>query len=297
MHRWIFTYPVFAATLLLIVHSWLYRGRRNTLIFWGLGYLVAFGRELIYQNLFPAYRFTGADFKLFNVPLTIPAGWLFETYISLYVAQFILGADLSTLSGGEERMTAKRYGERVLPVVTLACVVTGTIACAIENIAVKMHWWQNRAGGDGISPAWIAGHMFTVFWISTLLLYLTHPALRLRRNLVYVVLALAFMCVVELIEIIVRADSAWVTALAASVGIAYLASLFMWRRLLAFFVVFLLAQSGDMVARAIAPYVPFSMADESLIWQVFVVLLVMVYGAFIMAMQRSPNRVEPVDLL
>lgn len=300
MYRQIFTYPVFVATALLVLHSWLFRGRRNTLLFWGAGYVVAFCRELAYQNIFPSYRFTGAQFKLFNVPLTIPAGWLFEAYISLYLAQIIMGADLASITEGEARMTPKRYGARVLPIIGLSCVVTGTIAFAIENTAVRMHWWHGRGAGDGISPGWIPGHMFTVFWLTTLLLYITHEGLRLRRNLLYVGLALAFTAVVELVDVIGPAakQHAWVMPLVIVIVAAYFASLFMWRRLLLFFTVFALAVMGDnpaaLAARLLGKTEPRDTISLWLLWNMSVVLI---YGLYLFKKQRPEIPVTPRQLL
>jgi hypothetical protein len=299
LYRPIFTIPVFIATALLILHSALFRGRRDTLLFWGLGYLVAFGRELVYQNVFPTYRFTGADLKLLNVPLTVPAGWLFEAYTSLYVAQFLLGVDRASLTKGLDRMTPKAYGERVLPVITLSCVVTATIACAIENVAVRMRWWQTRGGGESISPGWIPGHMFTVFWLLTLLLAVTHRGLRLGRNLLHVALALGFLGVVELIDVIVPAsqDRPWVTAAAMVVCAAYLASLFMWRRLVLFFVVdFVLGVMGDNVASVIASAIG-RPADMLLVWQIWTMTVMVTYGVYIVTRQRPAVQVRPAELL
>jgi uncharacterized membrane protein YeaQ/YmgE (transglycosylase-associated protein family) len=301
VYRQLFTYPVAVATGLLVVHSWLYRGRRNTMLFWGLGYFVAFARELAYQNLFPTYRFTGSDLRLFGVPLTIPAGWLFEAYISLYLAQFILGVDHDTIAGGEERMTPHRYGERVLPVLCLGTVVTSTIAFAIESVAVPMRWWQPRGSGAYMSPGWIPGHMFTVFWLLTLLLYVTHPALRLRRNLAYVALALAFTAVVELIDVIKPAAQShtWLWAVVALPVAGYLACLFMWPRLvLFFFVVFVLGVMGDIPAGLLASF--FGITQQSGVmpfWLGWVVCVMLAYGLLIFGTQRPARPARPARLL
>jgi hypothetical protein len=301
MYRPLFTYPVALSTALLVLHSWLYRGRRNTVVFWGLGYVVAFGRELVYQNVFPTYRFTGSDLRVLGVPLTIPAGWLFEAYASLYLAQHILGVDLDTVEGGEARMTPRRYGERVLPVLALASVVTSTIAFAIESVAVPMQWWQPAGGGQQMSPGWLSGHMFTVFWLLTLLLYVTHPAMRLRRNLAYVALALAFTAVVELVDRIGPAARAhpWVWPVAIVPAAAYLGSLFMWRRLLLFFfVVFVLGVMGDVPAGLIAAAVGVTRDGQiASIWLGWTVCVMLAYGVLIARTQAPARPARPARLL
>jgi hypothetical protein len=301
VYRPLFTYPVAIATGLLVLHSWLYRGRRDTAIFWGLGYAVALGRELVYQNLFPTYRFSGSDLKLLGVPLTVPAGWLFEAYTSLYLAQFILGLDRDTIAEGEEHMTPRRYGARVLPVLCLATVVTSTIAFAIESVAVPMRWWQPRGGGESLSPGWIPGHMFTVFWLLTLLLYVTHPALRLRRNLLYVVLALAFTAVVELIDVVGPAAERhpWLYPAMAAPLLGYIACLFMWRRLvLFFFVVFVLGVMGDIPSGLLASLFGVHRGGAvTSFWLAWVVCVMLAYGLWIFRNQRPERPARPVRLL
>jgi hypothetical protein len=301
VYRPLFTYPVAVATALLVLHSWRYRGRRSTVIFWGLGYVVAFGREVVYQNVFPTYRFSSSDLRLFGVPLTVPAGWLFEAYTSLYMAQFILGLDRDTVTAGEDRMTPRRYGGLVLPVLCLATVVTSTISFAIESVAIPMHWWQPRSGGEGMSPGWIPGHMFTAFWLLTLLLYVTHPPLRLRRNLLYVALALGFTAVVELVDVILpaAARSAWLYPVAAVPAAAYLGSLFMWRRLvLFFFVVFVLGVMGDVPAGVLASLFGVTRSGGvTSVWLAWVVCVMLAYGLWIVRMQRPERPARPVRLL
>lgn len=297
MYRPLFTVSVLIATVLLVLHSWLFRGPRNTMLFWVAGYLFAFGREFVYQNVFPTYRFTGADLKLFNVPVTIPMGWLFEAYTSIYLAQFMLGADVQTMTAGEARITPSAYGQRVLPVIALACVVTSTITCAIENVAVRMHWWQTGGGGYGISPGWIPGHMYTVFWLLTLLVYLMHKPLRLWRNLLYVVLALAFTAVLELPNAIGPAAQlhAWVYPLVSLVVGAYLAVLFLWRQLLLFVVVTLVfGMMGDVPSRLLASLIGVEYQRVWLVWTMSVVLL---YGLYLFRTQRPERPVSPTQLL
>jgi hypothetical protein len=296
MHREIFTIPVIVATVLLVLHSYLFRGPRSTLVFWGAGYCFAFLRELAYQNWFPTYRFVGADLKLLNVPLTIPAGWLFEAYTSLYLAQFILGMDLRALTEGAVEMTPERYGRRVLPVLALSSVVTGTIACAIENVAVKMHWWQARSGGEDVGR-WITGHMYTVFWLLTLLVYVTHRELRLVRNLVYVACALGFTAVMELANVIgpYSRDHAWAKPLAFAVAGAYVLSVFMYRRLLLFFAVVvglgILLDPSEWLASFL------QINDSVLVWQVWVIALISLYGLHMYLSQRPTAPARPVVLV
>ncbi len=297
MYRPLFTYPVLVATALLILHSWLFRRPRNTLLFWGAGYVFAFARELAYQNLFPTYRFTGADLKLFAVPVTIPMGWLFEAYTSLYLAQFIMGADLGTMMAGGARITPRSYGTRVLPVIALACVITSTITCAIENTAVRMHWWQCRGGGYDMNPGWITGHMFTVFWLLTLLIYLTHAPLRLQRNLLYVVLALTFNAVVELAGLIPPAAQhhVWVYPIVVVVVAAYLAVLFLWRQLLVFnLVTFGFGMMGDVPSSFLASLIGL---DTSFAWSLWTMSAMLLYGLYLFRTQCPERQTSPTQLL
>jgi len=293
LYRPLFTIPVFIATVLLVIHSWLFRGRRNTILFWGGGYIFAFAREFMYQNMIVAYTFSGVSLKLFNVPLTIPMGWLFEAYTSLYLAQFFIGADLTTTTVGNLRISARDYGKRVLPIIALACVITSTVTCAIENVATRMHWWQSEAGGEGINPGWILGHMFTVFWLLTLLMYLTHKPLRLHRNLLYVLLALGFTFVVETGG--PTNHGSWGYLVMA----AYFAALFMWRQLLVFFLVVIalnvvLLTGFGFLWESVAALAHVQQITVQLAWTM---TAMMFYGAYLLWTQRSEHPVRPTHLL
>lgn len=299
MYRALFTVPVMIATASLVLHSGLFRGATKTKIFWGYGYLLAFGRELVYQNfLANTYRFTGTDLKLLNVPLTVPMGWLFEAYISLYVAQYILGTDAKMLIGGRRQITARQYRKEVLPVIALACIITSTITIAIENVAVRMHWWQMMDGTYNVNPGWIQGHMFTVFWLLTAILYLTYEPLRLRRNLVYIVLAWAFNLVVELGFL---GNEAWrsipLTLIAWSLVGAFLVVLALWPELLLYFLISM-------------PIATFSIMKATEIWSMLgmsghgtfpafmnVTTLLFIYALYLVWAYPRTARGLPTDLL
>ena len=298
MYRQLFTYPVFVATALLIAHSWLFRGRRNTLLFWGVGYLIAFGREFVYQNYFHGtYQFTGANLRILNVPVTIPMGWLFEAYTSLYIAQYLMGVDVRSMVGGKTQISAREYGTRVLPVLALSCVLTSTITIAIENVAVRMQWWQVADGGDSVNPGWVIGHMFTVFWLLTLLVYLTHRRLRLQRNLLFVGLTLGFNAVLELGLVGPQVWSHVWGPLVLLVSAGYVAGLFMWRQLLLYvFVSFAVLALIDLNAPQLAPLLGLG-GHDVLLALVGTMTALTLYGLYLVRMQGPEHPRLPVELL
>jgi len=53
----IFTIAVFIAFTLLIIHSILYRGIKESLIFFGFGFIFGLIREMIYRSYFNNYSF------------------------------------------------------------------------------------------------------------------------------------------------------------------------------------------------------------------------------------------------
>ena len=297
MYRPLFTIPVLVATALLVLHSWLFRGPRATLLFWGFGYVVAFARELTYQNVFATYRFTGAGLQLLHVPVTIPCGWLFEAYVSLYVAQWVLGVDRASLLGDEPHISPRAYGARVVPLLGFACVVTATITLAIETVAVRMGWWQTRGGGSGLSPGWIHGHIFTVYWLSTLLTFVTHPRLRLWRNLAFVVAAWMCMFAIELAEPALSSGRTAAHVALALAAAPYVLGSLMWPQLallaLGGFVVLV---QGDVPTRLLARTIG-RPEDQQGLWLLWNVAAVLAYGVYLYRTQRPPVPRRPALLL
>jgi len=194
VYKEIFIYPVLVATLLLIYHSYKIRGLKKTLQFWGLGYFILFIREAIYQNFMPVYRFYGVTLKILNVPFVIPMGWLFTCYISLFLAEQIMGINLNKYIATDssiELILSKEYEQKVLPVIIFACLITTTICFAIENTAVNMQWWGDpylEGMQTFMNSGWLGGWMVTCFWFLTLIIYIMYPSLRLKKNLILVLL-------------------------------------------------------------------------------------------------------------
>jgi hypothetical protein len=225
-------------------------------VFWVAGYGVAFFREFMYQNVYvypPTYVHTGKGLHLLNVPATIPMGWLFEAYISLHLAQAILRTDLSDVASEAPKISAQDYGERVLPVIGLACAITGTIAVAIEAAGMSMGWWSRPNGQGFDTPGWRAGadfvdgHIYTVQWILLLMVYLLYPPLRVKRILINVAAAVLAEVVVLGLDPPLH-HTRWgplIVGLAAIVCISLVVALLSWKHLRIFLVIWLLEQNNS----------------------------------------------------
>jgi len=201
------------------------------------------------------------------------------------------------MAGGKAQISAAEYGRRVLPVLALSCVITSTITVAIENVAVRMQWWQVANGGEGVNPGWVIGHMFTVFWILTLLVYLTHRPLRLRRNLLFVGLTLGFNATVELGLLGPQVWEHFWGPLVLLIVAGYVAALFMWRQLLLYiFVSFALLALIDLNAPQIAPLLGLEGYDVFLAFAGTMTALAL-YGTYLVRTQAPEHPRMPVELL
>jgi hypothetical protein len=308
MYRWLFTGPVFAAVVLLLLHSWFYRGPRKTLLFWGVGYVFAFGREWLYQNFFPTYRFAGDALRIAHVPVTIPMGWLFEAYISLHLAQVILGIDMDSLTGGQRKITPEGYGRRVLPLIGLAALISGAIAIAMEVAGTSMGWWVSFSQADlplGLPSQWTSGdrfangHIYTVFWLLTLLIYLTHEPLRLARNLVHVLFMIIMFIIAEQSDKLMAAagEGLWLTSLVMLGLGGFFGTLFLYRMLPVYFLALLAfimsGAPGQPVANLFGLGYSGCMFLETVFNEGFLLLLM---GALISTRQSGLRR-SPLELL
>lgn len=122
--------------LLLFLHSWHYRGRRVTLVFFGACF--AFGvlrGNTIYHiitNLLGGsslpYLMVQPVVKIWQASIQECVGWIFALYLSWCVAERIL------TRGGSDRVPLFRL-------IGMASLLMGAVAYAVEAAAAAVHWW------------------------------------------------------------------------------------------------------------------------------------------------------------
>jgi hypothetical protein len=105
--------------------------------------------------------------------------------------------------------------------------------------------------------------------------------------------------VVELVDVIAAAwrEHPWILVVAGAVQVSYLASLFMWRQLVVFFVVvFVLGVMGDNFATGIATITGLT-RHSTLIWQIWTMAVMGLYGLYLWKTKRPAQPIRPEQLL
>ncbi|MHA1294733.1 MAG: carotenoid biosynthesis protein, partial [Promethearchaeota archaeon] len=142
MYKELFIYPALIAYVLLIIHSFLFRGSKKTITFFGLAFIFGFIREFYYKYFVGAYTFVElTTFTLLGVPIAIPIGWTFTFYIGLFFAQKILNFNID-LDNVPERLAKEVYASKLLPLILIASIFSTTVSFAIETCAINMGWWE-----------------------------------------------------------------------------------------------------------------------------------------------------------
>ncbi|HET9234749.1 MAG TPA: hypothetical protein VFP10_11470, partial [Candidatus Eisenbacteria bacterium] len=128
--------PAFLVLIGLFVHSWKFRGRRDTLLFFAFALLFGVLRGNIiwwitavhFQGKFP-YIFQNQLMGVYHDSFTADAGWIVCTYLGVFLAWRI--ADRIPWARG-----------RVFPLVSLSCLFNVCLAYAVESTAISMGWWE-----------------------------------------------------------------------------------------------------------------------------------------------------------
>lgn len=127
--------PSAICLLLLVVHSYVYRGWRITLTFFGWCYVIrvlkcigdAMPGHNDYWPLMDFLTIKGRPMGAFL--FVVPIGWMFAHYISWCVAEAIL------------RNKPKKR-DALFPMAALSILGVGLIGICMEKVNEAMHWWQ-----------------------------------------------------------------------------------------------------------------------------------------------------------
>ncbi len=163
--------------LVLLLHSWRYRGRKVTLAFFGLCFAFGVLRGNVIHYIITdylggetlPYQFLRPVVKLWNASLQECIGWIFALYLSWSLVEWVLAHQ------GKERVGIFRL-------IGLAAFVMGAISYAVETAAAGVKWW---VWVFPIGNHWFADVPFEgiVAWISVVVDFLG-PFLLVRHGVV-----------------------------------------------------------------------------------------------------------------
>ena len=182
-------FPVFLVSVLiafafLILHSLKYRGPRETLIFFGYGFLFGFIREIVYRTLFNNYSVSDIPLQILGVPLAIIFGWLFTFYLGYCFC--------------EKFFVLEKESEYMRLIVSCA-IFSSYICFSIETAAMYMGWWEvffetsNFAASDLLAGWFYSALLFFSIY------FVLIGKIKSVRNLLLPILTVVLIASIELI--------------------------------------------------------------------------------------------------
>jgi len=129
--------PSFICVLILILHSYYFRGWRITLLFFGSCYAIKVLKCLgdsnpVTRDYYPTMDFLGLTYH--GIPygsylFVIPVGWLFAHYVAWCIAE-------ATLKNKPKKHDA------FFPIIALSILGTGLVGVCMESVNEALHWWR-----------------------------------------------------------------------------------------------------------------------------------------------------------
>lgn len=125
--------PAAAVFVLLVLHCYLYRGRRLTFIFFVSILILSFFRQVSFDFIYKSagkspYLILKTTSRIFHFCSVEYIGWAITFYLSWYLAERIL----------------KRLGylyDRIFPTIVWSILVSGAISYCVETTAIRAGWW------------------------------------------------------------------------------------------------------------------------------------------------------------
>jgi len=127
----IVTLTVMAGCLLCIIHSWLYRGRWQTIAFFVGGFVFGIVRENIVSLLPMLYTYPDHPFYIGNAPLMMGFGWSASFYACWMISNRMLEA------------FAPKWKDNKWVVPFVSAIATATLSLPVEVAAgaSQTMWW------------------------------------------------------------------------------------------------------------------------------------------------------------
>jgi len=181
----LFIIAVIIAFTILIIHSLIYRGLKETLIFFGYGFIFGLIREIIYRSFFKNYSVAEVPLQILGAPLAVIFGWLFTFY---------LGYSLC------EKFIDPENEAEYMRLMVLCAIFSSYICFSIETTAMHMGWWEvffemsNFAASDLLAGWFYSALLFFSIYIILI------GKVKNKKNLLLPILIIILLATVEITE-------------------------------------------------------------------------------------------------
>lgn len=182
----VFLVAVLIAFILLIIHSYFYYGLKESIVFFGFGFIFGLIREIIYRTFFNNYTFGSMPLKILNVPIAIIFGWMFTFYLAYYFS---------------EKLVKPKDQESDAVRVLMACAIFSSFICfLIETAAIYMEWWEVHF----VESHFAASDLLSGWFLTTMLFFSIYFILlgkfKKLKNITLSLMVISLIAIIELAE-------------------------------------------------------------------------------------------------
>jgi hypothetical protein len=152
----VFIVAVFIALALLVVHSVVHRGIKETIIFFVFVLLFGLIREIIYAAFFKNYSFGETPLQILGAPVVPIFGWIFTYYLGYNLCEKLIDQ--------EEKSEYPRL-------MVMSAIFSSYICFSIETVALYLGWWEvffessNLAASDLLAGWFYSALLFFSIYI------------------------------------------------------------------------------------------------------------------------------------
>jgi hypothetical protein len=182
----VFIIAVFIAFSLLIIHSLFYRGLKETIIFFGFGFIFGLIREIIYRTFFKNYSLGEMPLQILGAPLAVIFGWIFTFYLGYSLCEKFI----------EKNDSEPEY----MRLMVLCAIFSSYICFSIETTAMHAGWWEVYFESSDLAASdLLAGWFYTTLLFVSIYLILIGKVKNMK-NQILPVLIMILIGIIEFTE-------------------------------------------------------------------------------------------------
>jgi hypothetical protein len=181
----VFIISVFIAFALLVIHSLIHRGIKETVIFFGFGFIFGMIREIIYRTYFKNYTVAEVPLQVLGAPIAVIFGWIFTFYLGYSLCEkFMINQDESDY----------------MRLMVLCSIFSSYICFSIETTAMYMGWWIVFFEGSNFAASdLLAGWFYTTLLFFSIYFMLIGK-IKQKKNIILPVLITVLIGIIETME-------------------------------------------------------------------------------------------------
>ena len=181
----VFIVAVFIALTLLVVHSVVYRGIKETIIFFVFVLLFGLIREIIYAAFFKNYSFGETPLQVLGAPVVPIFGWIFTYYLGYNLCEKLIDQN--------EKSDYPRL-------MVMSAIFSSYICFSIETVALYLGWCEVFFESSNLAASdLLAGWFYSALLFFSIYIILLGKATK-PRNFLLPILIIFLIAIIEIEE-------------------------------------------------------------------------------------------------